>query len=228
MTRRHELTRTDELAGGDRPRGQQGSDGSAVGRGWGRPTLALSRRRLLGATAAGVGLALAGCLGDDEAEIPAPVALDQGQSCDQCNMQIDVHPGPVGQAYYLDDPPDDLPADRENGRAQFCSGWCTYTYVFDRADRGTEPAGSYLTDYSGVDYTLSGAGGTTVISAHLGADAFARAEELTHAVDSDVEGAMGASLIGFSSADDAESFVEDHGGTAVDHEDITRQTVAGL
>lgn len=185
----------------------------------------VSRRGLLGAAAAGVLAALAGCLDDDE--VPNPVALDAGQLCDQCDMQIDVHPGPVGQSYYLDEPPDDLP-DREDGIAHFCSAWCTYTYVLERAEQGTEPVGSYLTNYSTVDYTLAEEGGATVISAHLEADAFVRAEDLTHAVDSDVQGAMGASLIGFSDADDAETFVADHGGEPVDHEDVTRQMVASL
>lgn len=190
--------------------------------------LILSRRRLLGATASGSLAGLAGCLGDSEETVPEPVTLDNGQACDQCNMQIDVHPGPVGQAYYLDEPPEDLPADRDHGRAQFCSAWCTYTYVLERAGRGTEPAGSYLTDYSAVAYRLYEEGGTSVISAHLGVDAFARAKALTYAVDSDVEGAMGASLIGFTSAADTEAFVAAHGGTRVEHQNITRQTVANL
>jgi len=129
-------------------------------------------------------LALAGCLGDGE-DGPGPVALDGGQSCDQCNMQVDVHPGPAGQAYYLDGPPEDLPTDREEG-------------------------------------------GELVISAHLEAEAFTRAGELTYAVDSDVQGAMGGSLIGFSDADDADAFTEEYGGTRVEHGDITREMVASL
>ena len=192
-----------------------------------RPVPGVSRRRLLEAATAGAVVALAGCLGDDE-EIPDPIALDQGQSCDQCNMQIDMHPGPVGQSYYLDDPPEDLPEDRENGIAHFCSSWCLYTYVFRQADQGPEPAGSYLTDYTTVDYTVREEGGELVISAHLGAEAFARARELTHAVDSDVQGAMGGSLVGFSDADDADAFIEEYGGTRVPHGDVTREMVASL
>jgi nitrous oxide reductase accessory protein NosL len=222
MTEKQTSTKRPETGARESHRAGNGTTSEELER-----SLAVSRRQVLGATAGGAVLALAGCLGDSE-EVPEPVALDQGQSCDQCNMQIDVHPGPVGQAYYLENTPSDLPDDRENGHARFCSAWCTYTYVLERADRGTEPAGSYLTDYSAVDYTLSEDGGTTVISAHLGADAFARATGLTYAVDSDVEGAMGASLIGFSSADDAEAFVKEYGGTPVDHEDVTRQTVASL
>jgi copper chaperone NosL len=187
----------------------------------------LSRRRLLGVTTAGAVTAVAGCLGGDE-NVPDPVALDDGRPCDQCSMQVDVHPGPVGQAYYLDDTPGDLPDERENGRAQFCSAWCTYRYIFDRARNGPEPAGSYLTDYSSVDYTVSKEGGATVITAHLGRDAFTRAEKLTHGVDSEVQGAMGGSLIGFSDSGDADRFVQAYGGVAVPHEDVTQEMVAAL
>jgi copper chaperone NosL len=187
----------------------------------------VSRRRVLGTVAAGTLAALAGCSGDSES-VPDPVALDAGQSCDQCNMQIDAHPGPVGQSYYLDDPPEDLPADREDGRAHFCSAWCTYTYVLERAGDGPEPAGTYLTDYSTVEYTVSEEGGATVISAHLGVGAFARAEELTHAVESDVQGAMGASLVGFSNDEDVTAFIDEYGGTRVAHEDVTREMVANM
>lgn len=187
----------------------------------------VSRRRVLGAATAGAVVALAGCLGDGE-DVPDPVALDGGQSCDQCDMQVDVHPGPAGQAYYLDDPPEDLPADREDGLAHFCSAWCTYTYIFEHEAQGPEPAGSYLTDYTAVDYTVREEGGELVISAHLESEAFTRAGELTYAVDSDVQGAMGGSLIGFSDADDADAFIEEYGGIRVPHEDVTREMVANL
>jgi len=183
------------------------------------------RRAVLTSLAAGTAIALAGCLGDED--VPDPVALDDGQSCEQCDMQIDVHPGPAGQAYYLDDPPRDLPDDREDGIAHFCSTWCTYTYVLEREDEA-EPAGIYATDYSTVDYAVEPEGGATVISAHLGAEAFAAVEELSYVVDSDVEGAMGGSLIGFSDADEADAFADEHDGTVVGHGDVTLELVASL
>lgn len=186
----------------------------------------VSRRRLLAAAAAGTAVATAGCLGDSE-DAPDPVALDGGQACDSCDMQIDVHPGPAGQAYYLDDPPADLP-DREDGAAYFCSSQCTYGYTLEREQRGVEPAGVYATDYSAVDWQVFDDDGVAVISAHLDATAFADATELTYVVDSDVEGAMGASLVGFSDGDDAESFADEHGGTLLDHGDVTLETLAAL
>lgn len=189
--------------------------------------VSLGRRHLLALTAAGSLAAVAGCLGDED--VPDPIALDDGQSCDQCNMQIANHPGPVGQAYYLDDAPErEPPADREDGLAHFCSSWCTYMYVRENEERDAEPAGIYVTDYANVEYELFEDAGATVISAHLEADDFARADELTFTVDSDVEGSMGPSLIGFSDSADAEAFQDEHGGMLLDHDDITLETVGSL
>lgn len=167
---------------------------------------------------------LAGCLGDDEST-PEPVALDDGQSCDNCGMQIEMHPGPVGEAFYLDDSPSELPDDRDDGIAWFCSTWCLYTFVLNAAQRGTEPAVMYATDYSTVEYDLSEDDGTAVISAHFTAGSLTDVEDLTFVVDSAVQGAMGASLLGFSDMDAAESFASEHGGSLYDHDDVTLEVI---
>lgn len=196
---------------------------------WHRSTGPLSRRRYLGWATAGGIVAVAGCLGgSEEADVPAPVSIEGGQACDNCQMVVADHPGPAGQAYYLDDQPADLPDDRENGRAYFCSSWCTYKYVREREQGGPSPNGLYTTDYSTVDYNVVEDAGTAVISAHLDADAFARGVELQYVVDSDVEGAMGASLIGFADESDADSFADEYGGTILEHEDITLQNINTL
>ncbi len=183
-----------------------------------------SRRTVL----AGVGLAtlgtLAGCLGTDEAA-PDPIALEEGQFCDVCDMEIAMHPGPVGQAYYADE--EALPPGRD-GPAWFCSGQCLYTYVLEQSNAGYDPAGAYATDYSTVDWELRTDDGTTVISAHLQADAFELVESLEYVVASDVEGAMGKSLIGFTDADDVDAFVADHGGERYQHGDVSRQLIDSL
>jgi len=183
------------------------------------------RAYLVTATASGVAF-LAGCLGGGgETTVPDPVDIEDDQACDQCDMRIAMHPGPVGQAYYLDDTPDELPDDREDGHARFCSSWCTYVYTLER---DPSPAGIYTTDYSTVDYTVQTDAGTAVIDAHFGADAFADVDDLTYVVDSDVEGAMGGSLIGFSESADAEAFSDEYGGELVEHGDVTLELVRGL
>jgi copper chaperone NosL len=188
----------------------------------------VTRRETLGVLGTGTVIMLAGCLGDGDDDGPDPVSLDGEYACDNCNMQIQMHPGPVGQAFYLDNQPEELPDDREDGIARFCSSWCAYTYTLETAQRGPEPAQLYVTDYSTVEYDLDQDGDTTVISAHFEADSFGDVADLTFVVASEVQGAMGASLIGFSSESDAESFTEDHGGDLLTHDDVTLELLQGL
>jgi copper chaperone NosL len=187
----------------------------------------MTRRSVLALAAAGSIGAVAGCLGDDTST-PDPVALDQGQACDNCGMEVDVHPGPVGQAYYTDERPSTLPEGREDGRATFCSTWCLYKFVLEAEQRGTDATIRYATDYSTVQYDLYEDQGTTVITAHVAAGDFTPTEDLTYVVDSEVEGAMGASLIGFSEESDAERFADDHGGVLTGHGDITLETITNM
>ncbi len=174
----------------------------------------------------GVG-SLAGCLGGDS-ETPDPIALDDGQECDNCGMRIEMHPGPVGEAFYGDDIPPSLPEDRKNGVAWFCSSMCTYNFILENEERGYEPQIAYGTDYSRVQYEIRQDGGTQVISAHLEADAFANLQDLTFVANSEVEGAMGGSLIGFSDADDAAAFADEYGGELLTHDEITREVLSGI
>lgn len=189
--------------------------------------LQASRRTVLTAVVVGGVGGLAGCLGSDGgASGPDPIALDDGQQCDNCDMRIDAQPGPVGQAFYGEEPPSSLPEDREDGVAWFCSSTCTYTFLHDAADEGHDPEVSYGTDYSTVEYELEEADGATVVSAHLEADAFARLADLTFVVASDVEGAMGRSMIGFGDAEDARAFADEHGGELFEHDEITAEVVS--
>lgn len=179
----------------------------------------VDRRTLLSAVGGGLAVGLAGCTGSSEST-PAAVALDDGQSCDQCGMVIDAHPGPTGQVYF-----DDHLSERD-GPAWFCSGTCTYTYRFDRVAEGATPLVTYLTDYSAVDYAVEGDGPS--ITAHLAADDYAPEDDLVVAVGTGVRGAMGPDLIPFGDADDAESFVDDHGGEVIDTADIDRELVDSI
>lgn len=187
--------------------------------------VAVSRRSALTTIALGTTTLLAGCLGDTA--VPDPVSLDDGQACDNCAMVIDRHGGPVGQSFYTDNRPQAL-ADRPDGVAWFCSTWCLYSFRFEYERRGFAPTGSYATDYSDVAYTISDDGDAAVLSAHPSADAFARLDELTMVVDSDVSGSMGASFVGFSVTSDAEAFAADHGGELLTDDEITPEIVAAV
>ena len=186
-----------------------------------------TRRALLATGAAGGVAGLAGCFG--QTAVPEPVAIAEDQTCENCNMIIARHPGPVAQAYYLDDAPSAL-ADREDGHGRFCSTWCHYKFVFEMKDRDHTPVGSYATDYSAVEYQIGETSGTLVIdpSPHLGADSFSRAESLSFVVDSDVEGAMGESLIGFGDETDATDFTDEYGGEVLAESEITPELISAL
>ncbi|MFC7028291.1 nitrous oxide reductase accessory protein NosL [Halomicroarcula sp. GCM10025324] len=179
----------------------------------------VSRRQVL---MAGAGLiAFGGCLGDGDR--PAPIALDGGQSCDQCGMIIDQHPGPAGQTYYRENsPPGHDPP------ARFCSTICTYRHRFAASDRGWRVQVTYLTDYALVDYEVRSEGGSQFISAHLGGEVFAPADQLEVVVGSDVVGAMGPALVPFSDTDAADDFVATHGGERIAAESISRELLESL
>jgi len=181
-----------------------------------------TRRVVLGgAVAVSVG-ALAGCLGDDEA--PDAISIPSEHACEQCSMEIGRHPGPNGQAHY-DDPEELFDEDRP---AMFCASTCAYVWTFEREDEGHEPTAFYLTDYSSVDEEVEEDAGIVEISSHLEEDTFALVGDLTLVVDSDVEGAMGPSMIGFSDADEAEEFQAEWGGDLYDHDDVTPDLVMSL
>ena len=183
-----------------------------------RPT----RRLFLGgAVAVSVG-ALAGCLGDDD--VPDPISIPSEQACDQCSMEIGRHPGPNGQAHYAE--PEAVVG--EDRPAMFCASTCAYVWTFEREDEGHEPTAFYLTDYSSVDEEVQEDAGIVEISSHLEEETFALAGDLTLVVDSDVEGAMGPSMIGFSDADEAEAFQAEWGGDLYDHDDVTPDLVMSL
>ena len=185
---------------------------------------AITRRSVLaGVTSVGVA-AVAGCLdGSDDDSVPEPITIESEMACDNCTMEIGNYLGPAGQSFY-DEPEPILGDDRP---AQFCSSRCTYAFTFDHEDQA-DPTVSYLTDYSDVDWEIVTGGDAPEISRHLGAEAFSRPTDLTFVVDSDVYGAMGRSLIGFSESEDAESFQDEHGGDLYEHDEITPELLQSL
>ena len=174
----------------------------------------LTRRRLVRTGGAGLGLALAGCLGGPSP--PDPVALTGGVACDVCGMVIEKHPGPDGQIFYRDRSPEghDNPA-RFDSLKQ-----CFFPYYLEHDQRGWSATALYVTDYSAVDYTLQAEGGETYISSHPEAAAFAPAREVVYVVGSAVVGAMGPDFIPFSDRASAEAFAADQGGDVLEFDAI--------
>ncbi|ELY58922.1 nitrous oxide reductase accessory protein NosL [Natronolimnohabitans innermongolicus] len=187
------------------------------------PESLVSRRVVLGGVATVSLGAIAGCLDGDDEDVPEAIEIEDDQDCDQCSMRIVDHPGPAGQAHYED--PSDV--EIEDRPALFCSSLCAYAFTFTNED-DAEPDVIYLTDYSAVDETVEQGDDSLVISRHLEADAFEDATGLTMVVDSDVEGAMGASIIPFGDGDDADAFADEYGGDREEHDDITQELVMSL
>ncbi|MGM0605006.1 MAG: nitrous oxide reductase accessory protein NosL [Halobacteriota archaeon] len=180
-----------------------------------------TRRTVLRGIGTSAVVAIAGCLGDAESA-PEPVALDDGQACDECGMVIGEHPGPNGQVYFEGD----RPADRD-GPAWFCSGVCTYTYRFDREEEGWTSIVTYLTDYSKLSYTVSG-DSRPVISAHFGPETYSDEADLFVVAGSDVLGAMGNDVIPFGDQADADAFAAEYGGSVLEATAIDRELIDSI
>jgi nitrous oxide reductase accessory protein NosL len=178
----------------------------------------VGRRQILLAGTATLA-ALAGC-GSGDGDVPDPVTLTTDDACEVCGMIIPNHPGPSVEIFYRDQ----RPSGHENP-ARFCSTWEAFEYDFER-DWTVEAF--YVTDYSAVDWSLSTAGGDQLLSRHPEASAFVDAESVTFVVGSDVKGAMGRDLIGFSNRADAEAFRDDYRGSLSAFNDVTSETIAGL
>jgi nitrous oxide reductase accessory protein NosL len=154
---------------------------------------------------------------------PAAIALDDGQSCDECGMVINQHPGPVGQLFYCDNAPE--------GHAN--PAWfdalnpCLFDYYFAKQDADWSPTAIYVTDYSTVDYETYTEGGDRYVSAHVGSEAFGDAREMTYVVDADVSGAMTTAIVPFSAQADAEAFTDEYGGRLLAFDEITPAVVRG-
>lgn len=185
-----------------------------------------TRRRVLRASAVGIGASLAGCVdgfaGDGGGDAPDPVSLADERDCDSCGMVIGNHPGPNGQLFFEGEGP----AGHENPARFDSLKRCFFPYRLERERRGRTVVAGYVTDYSAVEYDVSTRGGAATISSHADAASFARAEELRYVVDSDVEGAMGPDFVPFSEAADAESFADEYGGRVVGYEDIDEGLLA--
>ncbi len=186
-------------------------------------TASISRRAILRATGVAATVALAGCLGGDDGDVPAPAAVQSDWTCDACGMVITNHPGPNAEIFYADRRPND-----HDNPARFCSTWEAFRFDFEKRDAGWSRAVFYVTDYSSVAYEVFQEGGDTLITSHADAAAFTDASAVTFVVASDVQGAMGEDLVGFSERSDAEEFAAQYGGDLVPFADVTRDTVAGL
>jgi nitrous oxide reductase accessory protein NosL len=126
-------------------------------------------------------------------------------------MVIEKHPGPNGQVFFRDNAPQghDNPA-RFDALKQ-----CMFPYLWEKQSLGWKASAIYVTDYSSIDYNVNTQGGNAYMSSHPEKEAFAKAEDLYYAVNSDVQGAMGYDFMPFSVESDATAYAEEWGGQVV-------------
>ncbi|MDY7082219.1 MAG: nitrous oxide reductase accessory protein NosL, partial [Halobacteria archaeon] len=96
-----------------------------------------------------------------------------------------------------------------------------FPYYFEHQRLDWKIAEAYVTDYSVVDYDVTTNKGKSYISSHTSPESFGVAEEMFYVVGSDLQGAMGADFIPFSSESDASSVGSDYGGEVVRFDGIT-------
>ncbi|MCX2818866.1 nitrous oxide reductase accessory protein NosL [Haladaptatus sp. F3-133] len=166
-----------------------------------------------------------GCLGGGTEELPQPISLDTGRSCETCGMIVRDHPGPVGQTYYRDNTPEGRDEDEP---ACFCSTVCLFDFYYAGNRQNWNPLVHYVTDYSSVEYEVRTERRSKYISAHLNAEDFADASRTTVVVGSDALGAMGPSLIPFTDGDDATAFSDEYAGDVIGFGDVTERIVDSL
>lgn len=192
---------------------------------------AVSRRQTVHAVGVGIATGLAGCLGGSSASVPEPVDLS-GQKTDyQGGMVIGNHGGPNGQVFYADAEPE--PRQESAGDSQAASNlaWFhtlahgLFPYHFRMVDQGAEATMVYVTDYSRVDWDLSGGTGRKQMPAPTAPESFGDATGLTYAIETGVMGGMGPDLMPFSDPDEAGAFASTYGGRTVTYEEIDRPLV---
>ncbi|WP_439026707.1 nitrous oxide reductase accessory protein NosL [Haloarchaeobius sp. DT45] len=178
-----------------------------------------TRRAVLASGAAVAVTGLAGCLGslDGGGSTPTAVAIANQDACDVCGMVISKHPGPNGQVFWKDH----TPADHDEPFRFDSLKQCLFPHRFEKTELDWEPAATYVTDYSSVEYTVSESEGTPYISSHTDPESFGPARDVYYVVDSDVHGAMGPDFVPFSDRDDADSFAAEYGGSVVEFGDIS-------
>ncbi|MFB6300048.1 MAG: nitrous oxide reductase accessory protein NosL [Halobacteriales archaeon] len=188
----------------------------------------MDRRTVLKAIATlgytgGVSGCLSGTRGESGQQTPTPVDLSGQKLDDRGGMVIGDHGGPNGQIFYRSHTPDG----HDNPAWFHTLTFGLFPYYFEHKRAGWTAEAIYVTDYSTVEYTLSeGAGDRTVISAPTAAETFGDATEMTYVMESEVSGGMGPALLPFSVVDDADSFIDDHGGQRITFGEITPERIA--
>ena len=137
----------------------------------------------------------AGCT-KESASAPSPVELTRDDSCSLCGMIPVNFPGAKAQIHY------------ESGRMeQFCCTLDLFTYYLSPGGP-TRITAIYVNDMGKADYERP-------------VGHWIDAREAFFVFGGDVMGIMGEALVPFASREDADAYMQEHGGSMVKFDEVT-------
>jgi copper chaperone NosL len=149
---------------------------------------------------------LTGCgKSEDDSKLLPPVSIEAGDECHVCGMIITNFPGPKGEAY-------------ERGSEvplKFCSTRDLFSYLL-QPENQARVTQVYVHDMGATDWE------------HPADNAFVDARSAWYVADQPLKGAMGPTLASFKTREDAQAFIEKHGGRLLRFKDITLEILATL
>ncbi len=151
-------------------------------------------------------LSLGGCgKSETSAKPQLPVAIDSGDECHVCGMTISHFPGPKGEAYVRG----------ATKPFKFCSTRDLFSWLLQPENK-VAATKIYVHDMGSTAWK------------HPADNAFIDARKAWYVVDQPMKGAMGPTLASFAGKDQAEAFIQAHGGRLLRYQDISLALLAEL
>ena len=154
-----------------------------------------------------LGLLLAGCNSEPQADATGPTEMTRADDCHVCGMIVLDQQGPKGQARL-----------RTSGKpVYFCSTSDMMAFLF-QPESPAIVREAWVHDMHNTDWR------NPDNHPHAYIDAYTA----WYVLDHDLRGAMGHTLAPFASKEHAEGFVAEHGGRILRYEDITVDLIAEM
>ncbi len=135
----------------------------------------------------------------------APVPIAAGDECHVCGMIIENYPGPKGEVFARD----------RDEALKFCSTRDLFAYLLEPGSMAQADA-VFVHDMAVTDWD------------HPADNAFVSALDAWYVIGHRLRGAMGPTLASFSRHEDAQGFVEQHGGRVLRFDDVTLEIISDL
>jgi len=150
-------------------------------------------------------LLLGGCQDTSQETLAAPEPIASGDSCHVCGMLITSHPGPKGEAFL----------GNNAAPLKFCSTAELFTFL-KQPENAAQLSHAYVHDVARSAWETPDD------------SAFIRANEALYVIGHDQRGSMGHTLASFAQREDAEAFMQRHGGNIIVFDDVDLELLARL